>query len=214
MPITTYAELKSEVADWLHRDDLTAKIPTFIALAESRINKTFLPRSQEQEDELTTIPGSRFVALPAGVINPMGLWMKAWLPRHKLHQCLPEELPVRTNASGYPEYWAIDGTNIAFDIPASAALAFDFRYTKAFALSDANPTNYILDNSPELYLLGSLFEACTYAADDRAQLFDGRFQAALQNASNNENDTRATAPLVTELTGAVSNARFNIIRGY
>jgi hypothetical protein len=214
MPITTYAELKTELADWLHRDDLTAKIPTFIALAESRINKTYLPRSQEQEDELTTVVGNRYVALPAGVINPMGLWLKAWLPRHKLHQCLPEELPVKTNASGYPEYWAIDGTNIAFDMLPSDAWAFDFRYTKTFALSDTTTTNYILTNSPELYLFGALVEGFSYAQDDRAQLFEQRFQAALENASNNENDTRATAPLTTELTGAVSNARFNIIRGY
>jgi len=38
MSIATYSELQTAVADWMHRTDLTAKIPDFITLAESRIN--------------------------------------------------------------------------------------------------------------------------------------------------------------------------------
>ena len=34
MALTNYTELKSNIADFLNREDLTAVIPTFIALAE------------------------------------------------------------------------------------------------------------------------------------------------------------------------------------
>ena len=34
-----YTQLKSTVADWLHRSDLGSVLPTFIKLAESRINR-------------------------------------------------------------------------------------------------------------------------------------------------------------------------------
>ena len=34
-----YAELQTTVADWLHRADLSGVLPTFIKLAESRINR-------------------------------------------------------------------------------------------------------------------------------------------------------------------------------
>lgn len=37
MAITDYASLKTEVATYLHRDDLTATIPTFISNCEFRI---------------------------------------------------------------------------------------------------------------------------------------------------------------------------------
>ena len=37
MAITTYAELKSSIANWLNRDDLTSVIPDFISLAEAQI---------------------------------------------------------------------------------------------------------------------------------------------------------------------------------
>ena len=38
MAIGTYAELQTAVANWLDRDDLTARIPEFIALAEAKMN--------------------------------------------------------------------------------------------------------------------------------------------------------------------------------
>ena len=39
MAIGTYAELKTAVANWLDRDDLTDRIPEFIALAEAKMNR-------------------------------------------------------------------------------------------------------------------------------------------------------------------------------
>ena len=39
MAITTYAELQSAITDFLNRDDLDAKAPTFISLAESNLSR-------------------------------------------------------------------------------------------------------------------------------------------------------------------------------
>ena len=39
MAITTYSELKTSIADYLNRSDLTSIIPTFISLAEAQINR-------------------------------------------------------------------------------------------------------------------------------------------------------------------------------
>ena len=39
MTIATYTELKTEVADWAHRSDLTAKMDSFCILAEALIDK-------------------------------------------------------------------------------------------------------------------------------------------------------------------------------
>ena len=36
MAITTYAELKTAISNWLDRTDLDDRIPEFIALAEAR----------------------------------------------------------------------------------------------------------------------------------------------------------------------------------
>jgi hypothetical protein len=215
MAISTYAELKASIATWINRTDLTTVIPDFVTLAEARINRTLLPRSAEEETTLTMTPGSRFVTLPTGFNTAVALWLRANTPREKLTQTLPAELPVRESESGYPEYWAIDNGEIAFDRLAESAYPFDFRYTKTFALSDTNTTNYVLTNAPDLYLWGSLIEAAMYLKDAQAaQLFEGRYQAALKDVSDSENDNRASAPLMTELAQISREGRFNITRGY
>ena len=44
MPIATYTDLQSSVADWLNRSDLSAVIPTFIQLAEAKFNRELRTR--------------------------------------------------------------------------------------------------------------------------------------------------------------------------
>ena len=39
MALNTYTALKTSIADFLNRDDLTSVIPDFIALAEAQINR-------------------------------------------------------------------------------------------------------------------------------------------------------------------------------
>jgi len=41
MAISTYSELKTAVANWLDRSDLTDVIPDFITLAETRHKRDF-----------------------------------------------------------------------------------------------------------------------------------------------------------------------------
>lgn len=41
MSISTYAELKTSIADFLNRDDLTAVIPTFIDLTEAKLKRRY-----------------------------------------------------------------------------------------------------------------------------------------------------------------------------
>lgn len=44
-----YENLKTSVADWLHRTDLEDVIPTFVMLAESRINRDIRVFDMEKE---------------------------------------------------------------------------------------------------------------------------------------------------------------------
>lgn len=215
MAISTYSELQTAIAGWLKRTDLTEMIPSFIALAEARINRLLVTRFMEAEDELLTVAGSQYVDCPADMVNPVGLWFKAYLPRLRLTQTLPEELPSKTNVSGYPEYWAIDAGKIKFDKLSQNVWAFDFRYTQSLALSTGQPTNAVLTHNPDVYLWGSMVEACQYTLEnDLLAVYEQRFMSAIKAAANNENDTRATAPLMTELSATLRGGRFNIIRGY
>jgi len=45
-PSMTFDELKTNIADWLNRTDLTSVIPTFITLAEARLNRQLRTTNQ------------------------------------------------------------------------------------------------------------------------------------------------------------------------
>ena len=57
-----YATLKSNIAAFLARDDLTAQIPTFIDLAEARMSRELETRSQERRARATVPAGQEFVS--------------------------------------------------------------------------------------------------------------------------------------------------------
>jgi len=69
MAISTYSELTTAVANWLDRDDLTLRIPEFIALAEAKFNRTLRLRSMEAKYTADTVAGQRNLALPTGYIQ-------------------------------------------------------------------------------------------------------------------------------------------------
>lgn len=213
MALATYSDLQTSVANWLHRSDLTAQIPDFISLAESRLNRLLTLRSMETDAVLSSTPASRYITLPTDFNSPVALWLEDVEPREKLDYVLPGELAV-TETAGFPEYWAVDNDQIAFERPTGGTYGFTLRYLKKFALSDAFSTNALLTAYPDAYLFGALLEAAPYMRDDaRVGLWQERFDRAIQEISNRENTTRARAPLMTDL-GMFSGKSYDITRGY
>lgn len=213
MSIGTYSDLKTSVANWLHRSDLTSIIPDLITMAESRLNRLLKLRTMETEASLTMTIGSRYVSLPSNMNTPIAVWLETYSPRRRLTPLLPENMPV-TTVNSQPDYWCIDNTNLAFDKPADQAHTLTFRYIKTFALSDSATTNALLTSYPDAYLFATLLESAPYIKDDpRLQVWQERFDRAVREINDNENNNRSVAVLTTEV-GAMRGVRFNINRGY
>ena len=64
MAIGTFGELKTAIANFLARSDLTDRIPEFISLAEARMGRELSTRSQEKRSTATVSGGDAFVSLP------------------------------------------------------------------------------------------------------------------------------------------------------
>ncbi len=73
MAISNYTELNTAVANWLDRDDLTDRIPEFIALAEARFNRLLRIRAMEEKQTASTVAGQRNLALPTNFIQMRNL---------------------------------------------------------------------------------------------------------------------------------------------
>lgn len=208
MALSNYTELKAAVAQWMRRADLTAEIPDYITLAEKKIVKILKIRGQETETTLTPNSGDSTVALPSDYGSPIALW-NALSDRIKINQVMPEALEY-DDTPGTPDYWAVDGANIRFDCRLDGAIPFAFRYVKTFELSDVNPTNFILTEWPDVYLYGALTEGFLAVYDEqRAAVWQGKFQAAIEVARTTGNDGKKNIALRTDM-GA---QRFNIYTG-
>ena len=67
MSISTYAELKTAVANWLHRDDLTSIIPDLIMIGEKRIYRDV--RCHDMESSLSSAIASGVLSVPTDFVG-------------------------------------------------------------------------------------------------------------------------------------------------
>lgn len=208
MALSNYSDLLSAVASWLNRSDLTERIPDFITLAESRLNRELRLRVMEEEDTtLTVASGDRTVALPTGFLEPIGLWVSEASDRRQLTYLSPVQMDVLTS-SGKVFYWTITGGNIAFERPASPALSLVVRYLKSFALTEAAPTNWLMTNHPDAYLFSVLVEAAPYLRDDNLLgIWSARLQQSLDEINAKEARSRSLTILDTGLADMPSDRR-------
>jgi len=212
--LTTYAGLQAAIADWLERGDLNDRIPAFITLGESRMNRLLTLREVESDNALTGVPGSRFIPLPSGYSEPQNLWL-VWTWGKEPLRFVPPELLQTLTAPTYPQFWTIDGDNIAFERPLGGAYSFIFRMIGKVALSNSQPSNAILANYPDAYLFSALAEAYAFLRDsDGEQNFQRKLEVAINEINSQERRSKALTTLSTEFPQIIGrNNRFNIIRG-
>lgn len=188
MSISTYSELKTAVANFLARTDLTDQIPDFIQLAEARMSRELETRSQEKRATATLTADDEYVALPTDLREVREVKLNT-SPNTVLEYRSPTALDSQfTGAGGKPQAYSIVGNEIKFrPIPDSAYTAEIVYIGSLEALSDSNATNTILSRHPDAYLSGALAEAYVYLMDDaRAQLYDGKFGRAIEEIKKDE----------------------------
>lgn len=188
MAITTYSELKSSVADWLNRDDLTSVIPDFIALSEAQYNRSIRHRNMIVRSRASI--DARYSATPPDWIQTVQLILLT-NPVQPLNFITNEEINKRRAASSAvsrPNSFTHVGTEIAvYPAPDSTYEGELVYYGKIPALSDSNTTNWLLDLSPDIYLYGSLIQATPYLRDDeRLPMISSLYQRMIEdmNISN------------------------------
>lgn len=212
MSITTNAELIAALDGangYLHRTDLTAKIPDFIRLAESTINRKLKLLLQEAETALTATIGSRLMAVPTRFGTPLNLWCTTYEPRSELIYLNAGDLRV-TTTNGESTYYTVDGAYIATEHPADAAYTYTLRYLTKFDIATTS-TNTVLTNYPDVYLYGALVESVSLTRDfESLGAWQQKFDIAIKEAQTDTTATKSKVVLRTEFGGT----RSNIIAGY
>lgn len=179
MAISTYAELKTAVTNWMARSDLSGDAADFITLAEARLNRQ-IP-AVETDVTLTGTIGSRRISVAANsVVSPLALFIvEATGEEDELTQKADGTFPY-TATPGRPTVWAMDGTNIDFDCPLDAAYTFRFRIRQRFVLSDSATTNWLLTNHPDIYLAATIVWSGAFIRDPEViSLFKGALEEGI-----------------------------------
>ncbi len=188
MAITTFAELKTAVANWLTRTDLTARTPEFVALCEAEIKRDV--RRKTVRDTLAVAAES--TTLPADLAELRSIYPETGLATldRPLQIGTPEQVAeVRARhaaVAGRPVIAAvIDGNLVVAPTPDES---YTFRITyfqKNVALVADGDTNAILTEAPDIYLYGTLKHSAPYLEhDERVALWKGLYDDAVAALNN------------------------------
>ena len=187
MAITNYTNLKSSIADFLNRDDLTDVIPTFISLAEAQMNRDL--RHWRQQRRVTTTLDEQFENMPLDMVEPTHLYIDTSYGEKTLEFASLAEISRRklrkAGITGEPVVFTMNSGQFEF-VPApddSYDLTMVY-YSRVDSLSDSTTTNWILEYHPDVYLYGAAFHAAVYLNDPASQqAYATMYSAAIQQAN-------------------------------
>ena len=168
MALSNYSELKSSVADWLNRTDLTTAIVDFITLAEAQFNKEI--RNRKMIKRATATIDSQYSAVPSDWLQTVDFVIES-NPIVTLEFVTNEKLDTLREtytSSGTPEFYTIVGQELeVLPVPDSATLTGELTYySKIPNLTDTATTNWLLNSNPDIYLYGTLLQSAPYLVDD------------------------------------------------
>lgn len=163
MAIDTFDALKTSIADYLDRTDVSPNIEIAISLAEARFNRELRTLDMEKYEDLTLTDGE--VDLPSDY--------RSW--RAVVAQISPLRILSYMSASGlrdaytivesgYPNNFSIERGKLVVRPTTSTSVRLVY-YSNIEALSVSNTSNWLLATHPNAYLYASLLEMALLLRD-------------------------------------------------
>jgi hypothetical protein len=204
MSLSNYSDLKTTVANYLGRSDLTAQIPTFISLAEIRLARQLRLRQMLKTVSSTTSSGDGTVGLPSDFLSVRDFYVDV-SPRQPLSYLSPSAFTrdARPHESGKPVFYTQRG--LEFELapqPDTAYVVVLLYYAKPAALSDTNASNVFMANCPDALLYAALLEAEPYIMNDaRLATWTQLYSSAITSLAESDNSSEyAGVPLSMSVT--------------
>lgn len=194
MSLANYTELQAAIAAWLARAGdtiITTPAPDFITLAEARINygsgepgePFYSPplRVEQMLTRATATPTGEYIAVPTDFLE-MREFKVNTNPETKLYYSTPQQFAEAASSqnTGTPKTYTIVGGEFRLGPTPTSGLTTELLYyAKVGPLST---TNWLMTAAPNVYLYGSLLEACIFTQDapEQCQYYFGLFAAAVK----------------------------------
>jgi len=185
----TYSELKTKIASYLNRSDLTSELDGFIDQTEAELNRRL--RTSDMVKRATATADGQYLSLPTDWLEAINIEITSNNFRPLMQQTI-ESLDLyrksNNNRSGQPMYFSIvDNTLELAPTPDQSYTLQLTYYEKISALSDNNTSNFISTNHSDLYLYGALKHASIFLMEDeRVPLFERYFERAIKELEDQE----------------------------
>lgn len=197
MAIGNYAELKTALATWAVRSDLTARMADFVTLAQAEIRKDV--RCQAMETLATGTLTGETLTFPTGFI---------WAKRLKVNRYVQEYM----TPADYSDLSEQDDTSARFTIigqdiyvlNGASGDSYSLIYLKSFTAFSADAdTNWLLTNHPDVYLWAGLKQVAIALKDtEETARCDGLYRHAVARVNRNEWMAAASGSPVAVRTAA------------
>jgi len=179
----TYSELKTNIANYLNRSDLTSFLDIFIDNTEAELNRRL--RTKDMVKRATATADSQYLALPTDWLEAINVEITSNNFRPLFQQSI-ESLDVyrqaNDNVTGSPIYFAVVDKSLELAPTPDTSYTLQLTYYGSVdALSDSQTTNFVSTGHPDVYLYGALKHASIFLMEDeRVPLFTGQFEKALE----------------------------------
>jgi len=192
----SYTSLQATIADYLARSDLTAQIPEFIRLGEERLRRDLRIRQMIKVATTTLTTGDSTVEIPSDFLRMKDLHIQG--NPVKTVEFLSTSNFYRnagTSYKGAPVYYTLLGSEFQFaPIPDSDYTLQMVYFFKPDYLSDTNPSNIWLANTPDLLLYAALGEAEPYLMnDERLQVWASMYDRGVNSLTKSDDDSEYPA---------------------
>lgn len=155
----SYSELIAAINDWLDRSDLTGSAPGMIALCESRLRRELQSLALEGTASVSVVNGIGAIPADCDFIRSVFDQNNA-----TLDEASPEI--GRQRAPGQePVSYSLEANQLRI-WPAWSGTVTVLYQAKLTSLNDANSSNTILLEHPDVYFFGSMMFAEGYLAND------------------------------------------------
>ena len=160
-----YGELKTEIKDYMHRTDLDSKIPQFIKMVSSMINRRVLSPFMEKQSTETVTTQSFDVPtdyLKMRSITAGGVPLTQFTPRQG-------STDDKYSVAGEPRYYSMANRKITLHPAPQADIEIVINYfARIPAFTDDTDEHLLLTNNPNIFIYGALREGSVYVQDEGA----------------------------------------------
>lgn len=185
--VLTYDSLTSTVLQYLERNDdaVIQAIPTFITLCEFEIAQQIKTLGQLQVAQSAFNINSATIQKPARWRKTVSMNVLSGTTKSSVYVRKYEYLKnyaPSTSTTGLPLYYAdYDYDNWIVAPTPDQAYQFEVLYYERLApLSSDNQTNWLTQNAPNAMIFGTLLQAMPFLKNDARQIFQQKYQEAMQ----------------------------------